>query len=163
MIRPLKERDIDVVIGIVNENWKTVYAGYINPELLNNAGCRKREIELKTDFSNRRLSEYVWEETGQLLALLSIGNTADSDKTGAFEVWRIYVDSKAQGKGIGGKLLAFAEQQANERKYSEIIIWAFKENIRALSFYQRHGYKIDKEEYLGEPYLTSGIRLIKKL
>ncbi|MDO5409377.1 MAG: GNAT family N-acetyltransferase [Lachnospiraceae bacterium] len=55
------------------------------------------------------------------------------------------------GKGIGKKLLYFAEQQAKENGYKESIIWAFKENIRALSFYQKCGYSIDKEEYLGEP------------
>ncbi len=29
MIRPLEEKDIDTVCGIVNENWKNVYSGYV--------------------------------------------------------------------------------------------------------------------------------------
>lgn len=163
MIRQIKENDFDIICDIVNENWKRVYSGYVNPELLNPLGCQKRKRELEHDFITQRLSEYVYEEHKQVLALLSFGNTEDIDKVGAFEVWRIYVSEAAQGKGIGKKLLYFAEQQAKESGYKESIIWAFKENIRALSFYQKCGYTIDKEEYLGEPYLSVGVRLLKKL
>ena len=62
MIRPLGEKDFDTVCGIVNENWKNVYSGYVNPLLLNSDGCAVRTHRLKTDFAARRLSEYVWEE-----------------------------------------------------------------------------------------------------
>ena len=33
----------------------------------------------------------------------------------------------------------------------------------ALAFYQSHGYRIDKTEDLGEPYMAQGTRLIKTL
>ncbi len=163
MIRPLKKEEFDTVIEIVNDNWKSVYAGYVAPELLEESGCAKRASELITDFNTKRLEEYVWEETGQTLALLSIGNTEDADKPSAFEIWRIYIALIAQGKGIGGQLLAFAEQRAIQKGYVEVVIWAFQENIRAIRFYQKYGYRIDKEVYLGSPYYAHGIRLMKKL
>ena len=37
--------------------------------------------------------------------MLSFGDTADADMAGAFETWRIYVDSQFQGKGIGKMLM----------------------------------------------------------
>ena len=76
---------------------------------------------------------------------------------------RIYVALDFQGKVIGHSLLTFAEQKAKELGYKEIIIWAFKENVHALSFYQKNGYILDKEEYLSEPYLAMGVRLCKKV
>ena len=163
MIRHLQSKDIEDVCNIVNSDWKTVYADYVNPELLTERGCLERSNQLKSDFISSRLSEYGWEEDGKILALLSVGKTADMDKAGAFEVWRIYVSKEAQGKGIGNSLLSFAEQQAEESAFHEIVIWAFRDNIHAISFYQKHGYVIEKEEYLGEPYLTYGIRLNKLL
>lgn len=163
MIRPLEEKDIKVVCDIVNENWRNVYSGHINPLLLNADGCTERIHKLKTDFTAHRLSEYVWEEENQVSAMLSVGNTADADIEGAFEIWRIYVDTCAQGNGIGKRLLEFAEQQAKQQGYKRIVIWAFKENYRAVSFYQKCGYCVDKEEYLGEPYLATGIRLKKEI
>lgn len=96
MIRPLEERDIEIVCTIVNENWKNVYSGYINPMLLNADGCAERICRLKSDFSSHRLSEYVWEEQNQVSAMLSFGDTADTDVTEAFEIWRIYVATQFQ-------------------------------------------------------------------
>ena len=111
MIRPLGEKDFDTVCGIVNENWKNVYSGYVNPLLLNSDGCAARTRRLKTDFAARRLSEYVWEEENRVSAMLSFGDTADADAdmAGAFEIWRIYVASQFQGKKIGKMLMDFAE------------------------------------------------------
>ena len=56
------------------------------------------------------------------------------DKAGAFEIWRIYITSDFQGKGIGHNLIAFAEQAAKEEGYTEVVIWAFKNNLNAISF-----------------------------
>lgn len=105
----------------------------------------------------------MWEENGNVVAMLSFGNTADHDKAGAFEIWRIYIKSDFQGKGIGHNLIAFAEQAAKEEGYTEVVIWAFKNNLNAISFYRKHGYILEKEEYLGKPYLTMGVRLNKKI
>lgn len=163
MIRRLKKEDFDTVIKIVNDNWKSVYSGYVAPELLDDAGCTQRALKLKSDFDANRFLEYVWEKDGQVLALLSIGNTEDTDKPSAFEVWQIYIAPSAQGKGLGGQLIAFAEQEAIQRGYSEVLIWAFSGNVRAIKFYQKCGYKIDKREYLGSPYYTYGIRLMKRI
>ena len=158
LIRPLEERDIDTVCGIVNENWKNAYSGYVNPLLLSSDGCAARTRRLKTDFAARRLSEYVWKEENRVSAMLSFGDTA-----GAFEIWRIYVASQFQGKGIRKMLMDFAEKKAEEQGYKEIVIWAFKNNHHAVSFYKKRGYNIDKEEYLSEPYFSMGIRLKKNI
>ncbi len=48
-------------------------------------------------------------------------------------------------------LFNFAEQKAEEQGYKEIVLWAFKNNHHAVSFYQKRGYSIDKEEYRIEP------------
>ena len=163
MIRTLEEKDIEIVCNIVNDSWNSVYAGYVNPLLLNEDGCAERIRQLKSDFATHRLSEYVWEENNQVSAMLSIGDTADKDMTEAFEIWRIYVAAQFQKKGIGKSLLDFAEQRAKEQGYKKIVIWAFKDNHQAVSFYQKSGYCIDKEEYLDEPYFAMGIRLKKEI
>lgn len=110
MIRLLEDKDIAVVCAIVNDNWRNIYTGYVNEELLNDKGCKAREERLKADFLSGRLRNYVYEEEGRVIALLSIGNTEDADKTGAFEVWRIYITKDYQNKGSGRKLIEFAEK-----------------------------------------------------
>ncbi|MCM1298017.1 MAG: GNAT family N-acetyltransferase [Firmicutes bacterium] len=163
MIRELEARDFNKVCEIVNINWQRVYNGYINPLLLNEEGCVKRLDSLIKDFKSHRFFEYVWEENGEAAAMISIGDTEDNDKKGAFEVWRLYVHPDFQGNGIGGKLIAFAEEQARLKRYPEIVIWAFRENHNAVKFYQKQGYEPDKEKFLDEPYFAWGVRLIKRL
>lgn len=163
MIRALNKADYEAVINIVNENWRTVYSGYVDPSLLSDDGCRKRAFELKKDFTSHRFEEYVWEENGSAVALLSLGRTADTDKTNAYELWRIYTAQNMQGKGIGSKLLNFADEQAKQKGYTEMLIWAFQENTIAITFYQKHGFKIDRTEFLEEPYHAYGVRMIKEL
>lgn len=163
MIKELEEKDYKEVCNIVNINWRAVYEGHVNPLLIDEKGCEEREKKLIKEFSNHRFFEYVWEEKGKIAAMMSIGDTEDEDKTGAFEVWRLYVHPDFQGIGIGGKLISFAEEQAKLNGYSEIVIWAFKENHRAVKFYQKQGYEINKEKFLGEPYLAWGVRLVKSL
>ena len=51
--------------------------------------------------------------------------------------------------------------QAKNKGYKEIVIWAFKENKHVIAFYEKHGYKIDKEEYLESPYEAYGVRFNK--
>ena len=45
----IRRKYIDTICGIVNENWKNVYSGYVNPLLLNSDGCAARTRRLKTD------------------------------------------------------------------------------------------------------------------
>ena len=144
MIRKLRAEDCDSVIHIVNENWKHQYNGYVNPSLLNEKGCHERSESLKQSFFSGLLQEYVWEENGEVLALLSIGQTVDEDKQRSFEIWRVYVSPGEQGRGIGKRLLDFGEQKAAESGYWEIVIWAFQENRKAIAFYQKNGYEMKK-------------------
>lgn len=85
------------------------------------------------------------------------------DKTKAYELWRIYIVQNMQGNGIGSKLLNFAQEQAKQKGYTQMLIWAFRENTRAITFYQKHGFQIDKTEFLEEPYHAYGVRMIKEL
>ena len=50
---------------------------------------------------------------------------------------------------------------AKEEGYTEVVIWDLR-IILMLSLLPKHGYILEKEEYLGKPYLTMGVRLNKK-
>lgn len=163
MIRLLEKRDIKTVCKIVNDAWRKVYIGYVSDKLLDAGGCLERELSMQEDFLSGRLSDFIYECNGQPVALLSIGKTEDDDKSGAFEIWRIYIQEGYRNLGIGRQLIKFSEREAERRGFQEILIWAFKENNKAINFYMKQGYEYEKELYLGEPYLTYGVRLHKWL
>ncbi|MBE6935419.1 MAG: GNAT family N-acetyltransferase [Ruminococcaceae bacterium] len=67
------------------------------------------------------------------------------------EVKKLFVEPVLQGQGIGAALLEFAVQN-----YSANTLWALEKNVRAIAFYERHGFHItedrkpeeDTDEYL---------------
>ena len=67
------------------------------------------------------------------------------------ELRKIYVEPAIQGKSIGSVLLKYAISECNV-KY----LWALEKNIRAISFYKKHGFYVteyrkfeeDTTEYL---------------
>lgn len=163
MIRRLIETDIAPICEMVNENWREVYVGDVAPQAIGEKGCAERSKNLAKDFGCTNLQHYVYEADGKAIALLSFGDTAEEDRSGAFEIWRLYLAKAYQGRGIGGELLCFAERHAKAEGYREAVIWAFQKNQRAIAFYQKFSYVVDKTEEMGPPYCTDAVRLYKKL
>jgi len=61
------------------------------------------------------------------------------------EIIELYVDSFFQNEGIGAKLIEFAIQRFNVQK-----LFVLEKNIRAVRFYQRHGFSMTHERQLEE-------------
>lgn len=63
----------------------------------------------------------------------------------------IAVSPEAQGRGLGGQLMAFAEQRFHDRHHIFLLVSSF--NRRAQQFYRRQGY-----EFIGElkDYIVPG-------
>jgi ribosomal protein S18 acetylase RimI-like enzyme len=61
---------------------------------------------------------------------------------------RAYVDNLAvaqdvEGKGVGRALLDYVERWAREHGYREVVLDVFAGNQRAITFYERQGYRPD--------------------
>ncbi|HAL09528.1 GNAT family N-acetyltransferase [Mammaliicoccus vitulinus] len=74
-------------------------------------------------------------EDGQILGLITY-------KTYEDHVEIISLDSFLQNKGIGSKLLKSLEQTCEKKQITRITIITTNDNINALKFYQKRGYRI---------------------
>lgn len=61
------------------------------------------------------------------------------------EVKRLFVEPAFQGRGIGAALLQFAVEQHHATH-----LWALEKNVKALRFYERHGFHVTDEKVFEE-------------
>lgn len=76
---------------------------------------------------------FVYEDSGRNKGFISI--ISDT------YIGALFVDVNCQGKGIGTTLLDFAK-----KRYPELSLAVYSENEKALSFYQRSGFVIEREQ-----------------
>ena len=61
------------------------------------------------------------------------------------EIKKLFVEPVLQGNSIGAELLHFAVGQCDAD-----FLWALEKNVRAIRFYQRHGFRMTAEKKLEE-------------
>ena len=72
------------------------------------------------------------------------------------KVAKLFVEPVLQGQGIGAKLLEYA---VTERKANQL--WALEKNVKAIRFYERHGFHVTDEKELEEGTTEYLVKLIR--
>ena len=62
-----------------------------------------------------------------------------NDQETTFSIWKMSVDERCQGRGVGGKLMREAEKWAKEK--GSLKLRMITTNPIASKFYQKHGYE----------------------
>jgi ribosomal protein S18 acetylase RimI-like enzyme len=57
----------------------------------------------------------------------------------------LWVRRDRRGQGIGGRLLAHGEREIRDRGHDTLSLRVVQSNTRAVDFYQRHGWKVQRE------------------
>lgn len=57
------------------------------------------------------------------------------------EISKLFIDPFFQSKGIGGELMEYAVAKLHADR-----LWALEKNVRAISFYQKHGFRLTGEK-----------------
>ncbi|WP_042474951.1 GNAT family N-acetyltransferase [Bacillus ndiopicus] len=82
------------------------------------------------------LDGFIFEEKNRILGLVTY-------VIHKHEVEVISLDSIAEGKGIGSLLMKEVEKLAQQKAISTISLVTTNDNLNALRFYQKRGYKIE--------------------
>jgi len=118
MIQPISEKNRQQVIEFFRKHW----------------GSSQMIISSGT-YDCAMLDGYVYVEDAAIIGLVTYVLHA-----GSLEI--ISLDSIQEGKGIGSRLMAEVEQFAMEHTIPEIELITTNDNLQALKFYQKRGYRI---------------------
>jgi ribosomal protein S18 acetylase RimI-like enzyme len=66
---------------------------------------------------------------------------------GAGELTNLYLDPDAIGTGVGSALYDHAVADLRARGFNPFVVWAFRDNHRALRFYESKGLTIDVPDH----------------
>ena len=94
-----------------------------------------------TDDEDACVHAMVCDDAGEVLGVARLQFNSPT----VTQVRCVAVDTKAQGKGIGKKLMLYLESVARERGATELVLDA-REN--AVEFYKSLGYEIIEKSYL---------------
>jgi len=140
-IRESRPADLDAIYSIVNDAAQA-YKGVIPAD-------RWHEPYMARDELVREIGDgirfWIGEEAGRALGVMGI-----QDKGDVALVRHAYVPTRLQRKGVGSRLLRHIESLADK----PILIGTWKDASWAISFYQRHGYRLvsepEKDALLGK-------------
>ena len=124
MIEELNKKDINQIMDIwLKENKRT--HSYISEDYWDNHFEDVKKEILKAEI-------YVYKEKEKISGFIGLSNTY---------IAGIFVKTEKQSMGIGRKLIQYCQS-----KYPELMLSVYVKNKRAITFYKKHGFKIEKEE-----------------
>lgn len=84
---------------------------------------------------------------GQLAGFASFGGCRDDDAQQTWgELEALYYLKPFWGSGRAATLWGAAKRKLSDANYSVVTLWVLRDNLRAISFYCKHGFAFDGKE-----------------
>ena len=145
IIRKVKYEDIEQIVDINIKDWKKVYKGIIDDEILNNLN---REEKIKKWRKHYNIGNViVAEENGTILGYCRYDDNAIYENTDIdSEIIAIYVDCDKLGNGIGRTLIEYVKKDLKNKNKTKMVIWCLEKNQNARKFYEKMGGNLLSDE-----------------
>ncbi len=109
-------------------------------------------IPLRADYGEILARDEVWlAHFGETLAGVLVLQPGEDDD---LLIWSVATDPAAQGRGVGNRLLAFAEEQARAAGRSVMRLYTGQKLAHNVDWYARHGYEVERLEQLPDRILV---------
>ena len=134
--RPAKAADVDAISALV----RAAYAKYV-PRM------ETEPLPMTADYGKAVREEQVWvlEDGGEIVAVLGLVPGADH-----LLIENVAVAPEQQGRGLGRKLLAFAEKQALGQGLREMRLYTAEAMSENVTLYSRIGYRETERKTVSE-------------
>ena len=141
-IRPATVDDAEAIAGVQSRTWFVAYDGIVDRRVMEERAA-DRPQRWRGHLADGTPT-WVAESGAAVLGIMSAGPSRDPDAPeGTGELWMLYVDPEAQGRGAGRGLLAEAVAVWRGAGFVRATLWVFGANVRARGFYERLGWTRD--------------------
>jgi ribosomal protein S18 acetylase RimI-like enzyme len=158
-VRPATRSDAPAVRATAHASWHAAYDDVLGPETVERVVDEWYGVaSLRTAVAESVF--HVAEVDGAVVGFANAGPNPEYDE-GTAELYRIYVHPDRWGEGIGGRLLAAAEDNLGDEGYDRLRVSVLAENAVGVGFYEAHGFEhvetgavdLDGESYVDRDYL----------
>jgi GNAT superfamily N-acetyltransferase len=149
-VRTAKYEDMSLAASIMVTSFRTAFVDFVSPETMD--ACTNPD-------NCRGMLEHIYQE-GKMHFLMGgdQGFLCWQETENGAEIVAIHSLPVSWGTGLGHAMLTEVLKQIGNRP---VYLWAFKENARALRFYEKHGFRWDGTERISEFDGASEVRYVK--
>ena len=138
--------DLNDLRSISIETFKQTFAAQNTRENIRLHLKNKISIkQLKNEICNPNSKFYFIYQKNKIIGYFKLNfNDSQREKIylhNGFEIERIYLISKFQGKGLGKKILTKILNMGEEMGYKKVWLGVWENNFRAIRFYKKYGFK----------------------
>jgi GNAT superfamily N-acetyltransferase len=147
---------------VTASGWRAAYLGIVAPEHLGQLPLDRWRHEIRVGL-RRPLGDaftYVAEVDGEFAGYVYVAAPSRDADLGPehAELVALYVEPEHWGKGAGDALMRATLARLAELPYTEVVLWTFKGNERAISFYEHRGWRADRSERMHPRAQAASIR-----
>lgn len=143
-VRPATSGDAGDMGRVWVESWRVAYAHVFPAEFLAGLSVEERAALAERLLTERSETILVAEIDRRVVGFASGGPSRDEDPDAApAEVYAIYVEPPAWGRGAGRLLLERLEEVLRGSSFEEATLWVLEDNPRARRFYEAAGWEFD--------------------
>jgi len=144
IIRGATPKDAGAIAKIHVRSWQVAYQDIVPPAFLGSLSVEQRTSAWRQTLESGTSGTSVLEEHGEVIGWVSAGSSRDADAlSSTSELRAIYVAPEQRRRGVGQRLWNDSEGQLRRAGYSEVTVWALKENTPAVGFYRANGFVVD--------------------
>ena len=144
-IRQITSADESKIADIIRTNLKTYHldipgTAYYDPEL-------EHLSEYYNAVPDKRAYFVAEDDTGRIIG--GVGIAEFSAIESCAEIQKLYLSDAAKGKGLGRRLLEYAEKQARQMGFERLYLETHSSLVAAIRLYEKLGYReIEKPDFI---------------
>ncbi len=132
---------------ILSYSWISSYKDIIPiQELEYQTNIQRRQEMFETLLATTEANIYISINDNIPCGEIVFCDSRDRDLIDYGEIVSIYLLEEYWGKGFGMKMMSFALRTMQQNNYSSVFLWVFKDNKRAIRFYEKLGFIKDGTE-----------------